>query len=752
MKFFILLVIFFLFLISSKGQTFPTYFAKISRTSGSFQNPFGNNTAFGFKVTSIGDLDDDGINDIASGAFLNRDGTTNGGVYIMYMNRDGTVKSNVDIKPIEVGESDAWGAGTVCGLGDLNGDGIEDIGVGAGYDQDGGAQHGAFWILFLNKNGTIKAYQKISNLHGGFTGHLDDFAVFGRGAVNLGDLDQDGVIDIAVSADRNNGYGSVFILFMKPDGTVKNHKEITNGTGGLNLSPDGYFGYGIDKIGDLDKDGVIDLVVGAHNSDFGGTDLGALWIIYLTSTGNVKAFKRHSPGSRNFTEPSYSKLGISVASIGDYNGDGNPDVVVGGYTGSGVNGAIWYIMMNQDGTIQSFHKISANSGSTNLVLNSGDLFGGSMCNIGDLNQDGIVDIAVGAYFDNDGGPSSGAIWISSTCPTLSADAGADMNICSAQPLSLSALSPSSGIGQWSLIQGAGQIVNPLSPTSQISHPSIGINKFKWTVNTNCNTASDIVTVTVDPIVKPSAGPDQVICPESISPIILTALPATYGTGRWYILKGGGTLTSNTSTTTVSNPSVGLNLFVWEVSLPAYCPNQRDTVAVQLIDAFNASVPQDSIFACTNPVDIEADKPTLGTGLWTITGGDALIQKSTDFKTQITLNQGTAIVNLTWAVGIPGCQYKSTALTIKYITLNEDDLPNVITPNGDGKNDVWLIPKLKYMTTNTLKIYNRWGGQVFSAENYKNNWGDPILSPGIYYYSLDISGCKQFYKGSIQIIH
>ena len=113
-------------------------------------------------------------------------------------------------------------------MGDLDGDGITDLAVGAYYD-DGGTNCGAMWILFLNANGTTKSYQKISDTAGSFTGTLSDDDRFGSSVASLGDLDGDGVADIAVGArlddDGGSGRGAVWILFLNTNGTVKSYQQ-----------------------------------------------------------------------------------------------------------------------------------------------------------------------------------------------------------------------------------------------------------------------------------------------------------------------------------------------------------------------------------------------------------------------------------------------------------------------------------------------------------------------------------------------
>lgn len=93
--------------------------------------------------------------------------------------------------------SDHFGR-SVAAIGDLDGDGNGDLAIGAYEDDDGGTDRGAVWILFLNNNGTVKSSQKISNTAGGFGGTLDNTDYFGVSVVAVGDLDSDGVIDLAV--------------------------------------------------------------------------------------------------------------------------------------------------------------------------------------------------------------------------------------------------------------------------------------------------------------------------------------------------------------------------------------------------------------------------------------------------------------------------------------------------------------------------------------------------------------------------
>ena len=84
------------------------------------------------------------------------------------------------------------------------------------------------------------------------------------------------------------------------------------------------------------------------------------------------------------------------------------------------------------------------------------------------------------------------------------------------------------------------------------------------------------------------------------------------------------------------------------------------------------------------------------------------------------------------------------------------IPNLITPNSDGYNDVWKIKNLIYYEGCQLTIFNRWGTEVYSASDYQNDWDGTSdngneLSDGTYYYVIDCENGEKVYKGSISIL-
>ena len=415
---------------------------KISDTEGGFTGILDNFDWFGVSVASLGDLDGDGVGDIAVGATLDDDGggvpfADRGAVWVLFLNTDGTVKGHQKISDTQGGftgilnDSDTF-AFELASLGDLDGDGVGDLAVGTLGDGDGGLDRGAVWILFLNSDGTVKSEQKISDTQGGFMGVLHDVDLFGVSVASLGDLDGDGIGDLAVGAvwdddgspgpcDNINAQcnrGAVWVLFLNRDGTVKSHQKISDTEGGFTgILDDGeVFGVSVASLGDLDGDGVADLAVGATGDDDGGTARGAVWVLFLNSDGTVKSHQKISDTEGGFTGilDDSDGFGASVASLGDLDGDRVGDLAVGVFSdddGGDARGAVWVLFLNTDGTVKGQQKISDTQGGFTGTLDDSDWFGTSATSLGDFDGDGVGDLAVGARGDGDGGEARGAVWV-----------------------------------------------------------------------------------------------------------------------------------------------------------------------------------------------------------------------------------------------------------------------------------------------------------------------------------------------------
>lgn len=401
---------------------------KISSDSGGFNGNLENGDQFGSAIAGPGDLEADGVVDLAVGApFSDGDGSDEGAVWVLFMDNDGRVDQHQKISSTagnfggNLNSDDLFGS-AVAGIGDLNSDGAFDIAVGLPGNDNGGTDRGGVWVLFLDAEGKVREEQKIADDTGGFGGTLNDDDRFGSAIADIGDVNGDGITDLAVGApntdDGSDNAGAVWILFMSVDGKVDTWQKISTQAGGFegNLDADSYFGDALAGIGDLDSNGVPDLAVGVPGNDNGGTDRGGVWILFLDAEGKVLQEQKIADDTGGFGgalgDEDY--FGSAIADIGDVNDDGIPDLAVGAPNdddGSDNAGAVWILMMKKDGKVEAWQKVSGNAGGFDGKLNADDHFGAALTGMGDLDNNGTPDMAVGAPGYDNGGTDQGAFWV-----------------------------------------------------------------------------------------------------------------------------------------------------------------------------------------------------------------------------------------------------------------------------------------------------------------------------------------------------
>ncbi|MBT4057482.1 MAG: hypothetical protein HOE68_05015, partial [Thaumarchaeota archaeon] len=185
---------------------------------------------------------------------------------------------------------------SVADMGDLNGDGITDLVVGAWTDDDGcgGFNCGAIHILYMDTDGSLAAStDEFDCSHAKIKcGNWDGF---GKSVAPI-DLNNDGVNDIAVGAHKDNcsadsacaGWndrGVIHILFMDSDENVTSVEEIDGRvSNGPDLSNNDKFGWSVANIGDYDGDGVDDLAAGGFKTS---SSQGAIFIMFMNTDGSL---------------------------------------------------------------------------------------------------------------------------------------------------------------------------------------------------------------------------------------------------------------------------------------------------------------------------------------------------------------------------------------------------------------------------------------------------------------------------------
>ncbi|RLD39901.1 MAG: hypothetical protein DRI86_16225 [Bacteroidetes bacterium] len=279
-------------------------------------------------------------------------------------------------------------------------------------------------ILFINSiiaqnPGDLIRYKLINNTNGNIGTTIPNGSLFGTGLCNIGDLNNDGVIDLAVGAPLYNAYGAVFILFMDTNGTVSSTTILTQNQNGISgIDSNGSFGYFITNLKDINNDGINDIAVSELLCSDGGTSTGAVHIITLDTNGHAtsqnKISKLSGYGSGGLPLISGKIFGVSVSEIGDLNNDGYTDIIVGNkldnQTGPS-HGAAWILFLNEKHQVGSYKKITKGIPNFDPTFTDNYRFSSTAEGIGDYNNDGFNDVIIGSPNDQDGPGGAGAFYI-----------------------------------------------------------------------------------------------------------------------------------------------------------------------------------------------------------------------------------------------------------------------------------------------------------------------------------------------------
>ena len=178
---------------------------------------------------------------------------------------------------------------------------------------------------------------------------------------------------------------------------------------------------------------------------------------------------------------------------------------------------------------------------------------------------------------------------------------------------------------------------------------------------------------------------------------------------------------------------------------------NDTLQITLIDAepvANFTANPDLIVFIDTPISFSDSSSTpAGTELVEFTWNFSGYPSQSGQSTQITFPD-TGEVVLTYIVeNDEGCRDTITAVIL---VIDDVIVPNVFSPNGDGKNDAFSIGNIEAFTDANLVIYNRWGKLIYENTAYQNNWTGDEYPDGTYFYVLDIPKLNKIYKGSVTI--
>ncbi len=412
--------------------------SKLNGSNGFKLSGIADGDKAGSVVSAAGDVNGDGFGDLIIGAArASGGGTYRGETYVVFGKARG-FSAALTLSALNgangftlsgVADNDFSG-GSVSGAGDVNGDGVDDLIIGASDASSGGNNRGASYVVF-GKRTAFSAALALSSL-GGSDGFVLTGAADGDGSGNAvsaaGDVNGDGIGDVIIgafgAAEGGTSRGASYVVFGKSTAfTASIALSALAGTDGLKLSGEtdsGFAGSSVSAAGDVNGDGIGDVIVGAIGAAEGGTNRGASYVVFGKATAFTASIALSAlAGTDGFklsgTADSES-AGGSVSAAGDVNGDGFDDLIVGAAgaaEGGGARGASFVFFGKSSGFAPSL-ALSAIDGLNGFKL-SGianlDFSGGSVSAAGDVNGDGFADLIIGANGAAEGGTNRGASYV-----------------------------------------------------------------------------------------------------------------------------------------------------------------------------------------------------------------------------------------------------------------------------------------------------------------------------------------------------
>ncbi|MDC3045057.1 hypothetical protein OA098_03155, partial [Prochlorococcus sp. AH-736-B04] len=403
----------------------------------------------GISVSAAGDVNNDGLDDVIIGAvYADPNGSDSGSAYVVF----GTTSTDaIELSDIESGtggfvingaENDhgADGIGKiVSAAGDVNGDGFDDVIIGDKYatNENGEESAGNSYIVFGKAStNAIEISSLIPNAYGVVINGADAGDSSGKSVFGAGDINGDGYDDVIISAtgaDPNGEYsGSTYVVF-------GNSEELSIDLSDIESQIFNHYGFvinGVDEddsigdsvaAGDINGDGLVDIIIGAVEADPNGEYSGSTYVVFGTSSTDAIELSDIESGTGGFVingVDANDSSGYSVSVVGDINDDGLDDLIIGAYDAdpNEINSGTSYVVFGTTSTDAIELSTLEEEGGGGFVINGvdeNDMSGISVSAAGDVNGDNIPDLIIGASAADPNGSGSGASYIVFGADTIS---------------------------------------------------------------------------------------------------------------------------------------------------------------------------------------------------------------------------------------------------------------------------------------------------------------------------------------------
>ncbi|WP_270933141.1 beta strand repeat-containing protein [Falsiroseomonas oryzae] len=377
-------------------------------------------------VGAIGDLDGDGVAEVVTAAPGNSDQEPGGGrVYITFGSATGAAPTKLgdDLSAFRIDGAaiDDHAGVAIAAVGDQDGNGLADLLVGAALADPGGqdAAGTAYVVWSTGVAGSVDLLDLESEASG------EGFAIFGEAAGDhaghalgaIADLNGDGTAEILVGAPGSDAAGidagATYVVWGRDgDDTTVALTDVAGGAGGFRITGEAEgdeAGSALASLADLNGDGKAEILVGAPGSDAGGVDAGAAYVVFGKATGAAVDLAAVAVGTGGFRITGATpgeRVGSVLAALGDVNGDGRRDILLG------ADGIAYVVFGKADRAEVDLAAVAAGAGGFAILPEgAGDLSAIAVAGGGDLNRDGVADIVIGASHNDEGGFNAGAVYV-----------------------------------------------------------------------------------------------------------------------------------------------------------------------------------------------------------------------------------------------------------------------------------------------------------------------------------------------------